>query len=120
MSYGFKYTRKDYGPIASGIGNKETKELFNYISKETRLENIFIFSKPRVLALYTGRSASVYHCTSDDRGLRNYFDKIGADYVIVGRVFDRDMKYLKPFIERHKQSFEEVYSNQDFTVYRIR
>ena len=71
------------------------------------------------MALYTDRSASVYHCPEDDRELWDYFYKIGANYVIAGEPFEQDRIYLKPFLKRHSDNLQEVYNNRDFNVYRI-
>jgi hypothetical protein len=119
ISYAGKYSKMDYGAISEGIAKKETIELFEYIRNNTQKKDIFIFYKPRVLALYTDRSASVYHCPEDDRELWDYFYKIGANYVIAGEPFEQDRIYLKPFLKRHSGNLQEVYNNRDFNVYRI-
>jgi hypothetical protein len=120
VSYATKYTTLDYGCIREGIGKKETVELFDYIKKNTQKADIFIFQKPRALALYTGRKASVYHCPEDYRDLWRYFWDIKASYVIVGEPFDTDRAYLSLFVERYRNNLEEIYSNQDFKVYKIK
>ena len=51
FSYIGKYTKLDYGPIDNGATKKEAVELFDYIKDKTGKEAIFIFRKPRVLAL---------------------------------------------------------------------
>jgi len=120
VSYIGKYTTLDYGYIREGIGKKETKELFDYIRNNTQKNDIFIFQKPRALALYTGRNASVYHCPSDYRELCKYFKGIKASYLIAGEPFDADRTYLRLFVERYRNYLEIVYSNQDFKVYKIK
>ena len=120
VSYATKYTTLDYGCIREGIGKKETTELFDYIKKNTQKSDIFIFQKPRALALYTGRKASIYHCPKDYRDLWKYFKDIKASYIIAGEPFDTDRAYLGLFVERYRNNLEETYSNQDFKVYRIK
>ena len=122
-SYIGKYAAVGFGPIVEGIGKRETIALFDYIRKKTDQKDIFVFQKPRALALYTNRSASVYHQVKEDTELLSYFKDIHATYVIVGRIFndeDDDRHFLIPFVERHPEHFEEVYLNSDFTVYKIR
>jgi len=119
VSYGGKYLKTDYGPIAEGVGKRESIELFDYIKENTAKEDIFIFRKPRVLALFAGRRTSAYHLPQDDKELWGYFREINAAYIIIGRPFLEDWKYLRFFVEKYKNSLQEVYSNADFIVYKI-
>ena len=116
FSYAGKYSRLDYGPIVEGIDKKETIDLFNYIKKNTNIKDVFIFLKPRVLALYTNRCASVYHWPRDKKHLFKYFDKISADYLIARKFYEGD---LHSFVNKYRDNFKLVYSNPDFYVYKI-
>jgi len=122
ISYAGKYTKMDYGPM-EGVSKKESVELFDYIKENTEETDVFIFRRPRILSLFTERSASVYHRPHDDEELWNYFHKIGATYLIVGPKGTvgpgGGPAFLHLFVERHREAFEEVYSNSDFKVYRI-
>ncbi|MBU1147664.1 MAG: hypothetical protein KKD11_04860 [Candidatus Omnitrophica bacterium] len=124
LSYISKYTKIDYGPIKSGVAKKESVQLFNYIKDNTEKEAVFIFQKPRVLALYTGRKASAYHCPRDYKELWDYLSGINANYIILARPLykgvDKDGSYIRLFLEKYKESFQEVYSNPDFKVYQIK
>lgn len=119
VSYIVKYTRLDYGPIKEGVEKKETQELFGYIKTNTGDRDIFIFQKPRVLGLYTNRYASIYHSPVDYNDLWQYLYQIKATYVIVGKPFDRDRTYLYDFVRKYRSRFKQVFSNQDFALYRI-
>jgi hypothetical protein len=119
VSYAGRYSAIDFGPIREGVGKKETLELFDFIKQNTKKEDIFIFEKPRVLTFFTGRSAPVYHRPRSDEDLWNYFHKIKATYIVVGQLFERDQRILRPFIEKSIKHFQKVYSNSDFDVYRI-
>jgi len=124
VSYIAKYTTMDFGPIREGVSNIETIKLFNFIKENTNPDDVFIYKRPRILALYTGRKASAYHRPKDDRALLDYFYRIKARYAIVGKPFENgegiDKDYLNLFISAHKDNFEEIYSNNDFKVYRIK
>ena len=117
VSYVGKYSKTDFGPINEGIGKKETIELFDYIKRNTDKDDIFIFLKPRVLALFTGRSASVYHWPQDKQELLKYFSKIEATHLILRQAYE---PYLRLFVEEYKHNFELVYTNSEFKVYRIK
>lgn len=117
-SYLAKYTQMDFGPIKEGILKRETVELFEYIKAETSKEDVFVFWKPRVLSLFTGRPASCYHETERDEDLRTYFKRIGARYIIESLYWDEP--YFRNYIRRSLQNLELVYHNSDFRVFKIR
>ena len=131
LSYSSKYTTLDFGPIREGMQRKESKELFQYLRAHTHPDDIFIFRKPRALALLTDRRTAVYPRPSDnsstwDGSAWNYFHDIHARYFIVGatawarnRVLIKDISWERQFVARYKECFEEVFSNTDFTVYKI-
>lgn len=120
ISYAGKYSRQDFGPISGGVNKKETIELFNHIQRNTEPGDIFVFRKPRVITLYTGRSAAVYHQMEpeSDSHLWTYFQSIGASYLVVSPEIDK--AYWPSFIKRHRERLDEVFSNGDFKIYKIR
>lgn len=119
ISYVGKYARIDYGPLDYGVDKKETVELFDYIRESTRDEDVFVFQKPRILALYTGRKASSYYFPEDSEELWDYMHKIGAGYIITAKPLDENHAYLSSFITRYKTRLQELYHNPDFTIYKI-
>ncbi len=121
--YAGKYTKVNYGSIAVGIGSSETTEFFDYIRTNTEENDVIIFTKPRALALFTGRRSSFYpshvQAYSD---WWEYFQKIRANYVVIGPngVEEYEQSQLTKFAKVYKDSLEEVYSNSGFKVYRIK
>ena len=84
---------------------------------------MIVFRKPRALALYTGRRASVYHVTGDNE-LWAYLRQIQATHIVVstgpfGEPPD-DASFLGPFVSRHSQKLDQVYTNHRFNVYRVK
>lgn len=117
FSYTGKYMKTDFGPLKEGIGKKTSKELFAYIKKHTNKNAVFIFLKPRVLSLFTSRSASVYYRPSDGKDLLMYFKRIGVSYVVVRPAYE---KALDLFIRKYQENFKLVYTNPDFKMYCFR
>ncbi|MCP4401614.1 MAG: hypothetical protein GY801_30480 [bacterium] len=116
VSYAGQYSKVDYGPISEGMAKKETVELFKFIKSHTDKDDVVFFRKPRVLTLFTGRKASYSHESQTDEELWNYFRKIEAEYLIIGTL---DTPRIFSFVERHRGTFELVYANPDFYVYKI-
>lgn len=127
-SYAAAATTLRRGPLAEGVARAESVELFDYVRGHTSPDDVIVFVKPRAMALFTRRSASVYHQPPDDGELWDYFQKIHARYVAV---LERDeamqyaeseevLAYLRGFVERNRDRLERVWGNADFTAYRIR
>jgi hypothetical protein len=115
-SYVGAYSRTDFGPIREGIGNPETGALFRFLGSNTTESDVFIFSKPRVLSLFTGRSASVYPLDRNDLVLWKYCRSIRATYLVTSPIDD---PAFPQFISRYHGDLKSVFSNADFGVYRI-
>lgn len=120
LVYFARFTRADFGPLRQGMADPETVALFEHIQQHTPTDTIFIFQKPRALALYTQRSASAYDEDADDAALWRYFQEVNATYVVVAREFKDDVAVLAPFVARQTQGLTLEYSNADFRVYQIR
>jgi hypothetical protein len=118
LSYVGRYTQMEYGRFMSGIAKPETIEFFDFVKQNTRENDVLIFRKPRVLALCTGRRASVYHQPYDPVLLWHYFRRINATYIVAGP-FHSDNAFLVPFLSNYGKYVKEVFSNGDFVVYRI-
>ncbi|MFQ5561010.1 MAG: hypothetical protein ACE5FU_10570, partial [Nitrospinota bacterium] len=125
LNYAGRYAKADYVFLREGVEKKESIELFNFVKEQTHKNDIIIFQKPRVLALYTGRSASAFLPPEKNEDLLNYdknrmkyLEKINATYVIAGRVLGGEHTFSEPFINRQKDLFVSVFSNADFSVYK--
>ena len=117
IAYIGKYATLEYGSISEGIAKKETVELFEFVKQHTKEDDVLIFWKPRVLALFTGRRVSVYPQSPDDADFWEYLRHIQATYLLVS--FE-DPPFLFHLVENYHDRFDSVYSNPDFTVYKIR
>jgi hypothetical protein len=115
-SYWGKYSKLDFGPLKGGVERKESIELFNFIKRNTRESDVMVFLKPRVLALYTGRRASVYHWPRDAKDLLKYFHSIGATHLIIRHI---EPAFMKAFIKKYQHVFRLIYRNKEFEAYSI-
>jgi hypothetical protein len=113
------YRRMEFGPIHENIGLPEFSELCNIVRDRTRPEDVFIYYRPRALALYTGRSAATYDYLGTDSELWQWSREIHASYLITTTAFDNDGGFLRRFAENHPSSLELAYHNAKFSLYRI-
>lgn len=125
VSYLGCYSRLDIGPVREGVSTPEAGSLFGWIQTQTDRDAVFLFQKPKALALYTRRSALAHHRPADEAHLWRFLRSTGVTHVIVCPsssypAFQSSRRMLAPFIERYGERFEEVYANAAFRVYRLR
>lgn len=115
LSYAGKYTTENYGPDRSGPEGADAQGLFAYIEEHTGEEDVFLFFKPRVLSLYTGRAAAGWSNALEHEGLWAFAERIGADYLVTNEG-DED---VGDFVRRNRSRFSDVYSNAGFRLLHI-
>ncbi len=118
-SYVGLYTRMEFGTLREGISKPESVALFNYIRDHTSREDVFLFQKPRALALFTDRKASAIQTAASDQELWDYVGQIQATYLIASPLFADSYRRLQEFVQHYPDRWQQVYANQDFAVYRI-
>jgi hypothetical protein len=117
-----RYSTLQFGPLPEGIAKRESRELFEFITAGTDPGDVLVFSRPRALALLTGRRVSGGYSPADPCGLWAYMREIGASYVITGPEkdpFNGDAVYLQQFVSRFSNDLRRVMVNRDLAVYRI-
>src|SRR5947207_2055732 len=117
LSYGAEFHRLDFGPFKEGISNKEAQALFSFIKSNTTPKDIFIFRRPRALALFTERSAAVYPLPENDANYCRYFQTIGATYLIEAPALDDPG--FDVFLKSENLVKQPVFSNADFAVFPL-
>lgn len=120
-SYAARYTTLDFGPYREGIRTPTARALFDYVRKNTSPEDVFLFRKPRALALMTERSAACWDLAQPDEAQWRFINSIKGSYLIAGpeRFSPDDDEYIRRFVDRNRDRLEKRYENSEFTVYRI-
>ncbi len=125
--YAARYSTLEFGPLNVGVTRPETVALLDFVRTRTEPKDVFVFGKPRLLALFTGRPSAFYYGNNTDPQLWNYLRQVDARYLIVAKpdALAQEMDYEQPrllagFVSRHPQQLSVVYSNADFDVYAIR
>jgi hypothetical protein len=122
VSYAGRYSTLQFGPLPEGIAKRESRELFEFVMAGTDPGDVLVFSRPRALALLTGRRVSGGYSPADPCGLWEYMREIGASYVITGPEgdpFNGDAVYLRRFVSQFRDDLRRVMANRDLAVYRI-
>ncbi len=117
-SYAGRYSRLDFGPIREGPCTPDAEALFDFARTHTTADDLFLFSKPKAFALFTGRRAAA-HDAPDDAAMWDYVREAGVTHVVVCRGFRASASVLGELVDRRRDAFTEVYRNDQFTVYRL-
>jgi Dolichyl-phosphate-mannose-protein mannosyltransferase len=100
-----QYNMKDH--IMPGPCQKDSVELFNYISLNTNKDSIIIFNRPRVMTLYTDRKSARI----------GNFGKImesGADYIACRQNSQVDLE-----IQKNGREANKIFVNNAFNFYQL-
>ncbi len=124
LSYAGKYSKMDYGPL-NGVEDAQARALFDFVGSKTKPNDRFIFRRPRALALFAGRSSATYYWMNSDQDVWKNFCDVRATHIIAGFLDNvtppvgAPPGFLTDFVKEHSEDLREVYSNPNFTVYRI-
>jgi len=118
--YAACFSRIPAGPIRSGLGDPIFLQVCRYINSQTPPGSVFVFAKPRLLALATRHQAAAYHQPPTDGELWNYFRTIGVRYVLVNREFEDDRAFLEPLLLRRPSAVQPIYGQGTFELYQLR
>lgn len=93
-------------------------EAFNNIKEVTNKDAVFLFAKPRVLALYSER-----HCLGDDfdandKEISEMITKFEVNYILVHNEKSGDA--LKDFVINQKDVIAHIWSNKEFDLYEVK
>lgn len=114
LIYAGKYATEDFGPVRNGITDGETIDLFDYVRAHSDQKDVLVFFKPRALALYTGRRASIYPRAGGDEEIWSYFDRIQATHFISG---GDDPAWWAEFLDRNASRLTLLHANARFRLY---
>jgi hypothetical protein len=112
------YTRHETIYEAQRIENPASQRLFQVIRTATPDSAVMIFKKPRALALYTGRRATLYGL-SQTHDPWKFVDKIGATHFISVRSSAQDSLFLDALRHQRSNAVREVFVNDQFGVYEL-
>jgi hypothetical protein len=99
---------------SEGPYKKTSVEMFNYIRNNSSKNEIIAFLKPRAMLLYTGRNCIV------PLSYEECIDR-EVDYFVYYKNAINSIEQLTwESIQSHKDSFLEVFRNDDFIVFKVK
>ncbi len=120
MSYYYEYKNIFPRPV-SAMEMPSTQELFSYIIRETREDDVFVFFKPRVLALFTNRKSLALAIPGSEMDPLYRMKKNGVSWIVVRKDYDQEYQAEQfQMISRNPDFFQSKFENDDFLVYQFR
>jgi len=120
IGYSAQYAALDWGPIRESFLDDDFLQVADFVRSHTSESDVFLFRKPRVLPLLTGRRAATY---AMQPGLGEFVRGLHPDYLVAvnapAGIFASDADYLWPFIKAHAQSLQLAYRNSTYSIYRV-
>ena len=115
-AYGVGYAHLEFDRTSEGPLSPDALATYEHIRQHTAPDAVIVFRRPRVLALYTGRSSAIYH-QAGDAELFAYFHDIGAGYVLEGG--HQPGSPMRALAERHRERFRLVFKRDEYELYRF-
>ncbi|MEN8224152.1 MAG: hypothetical protein ABFS05_02230 [Bacteroidota bacterium] len=104
--------------VIPGPQEQSSIEAFEYIENNTASDDVIVFAKPRVLALYTERFSMANHKESGAKEINEFISQYGVNYVLIHH--DISDEAIKDFVLRYDMRCEQAWDNEKFVLYRMR
>ena len=105
----------------SNIEKKETQELFELIRAETNSDDVILFFKPRVMALFTQRKSVAMMIPPPNSDTLSRMNELDVSVVVRNRNQEYGIQpELDQFISSHPENFRLLFENLEFQVFRVR
>lgn len=118
VTYASSFAVADFGPIPAGVTSPAAVRFFRFVDAQTPAHAVFVFYRPRALALFTGRSASVFEPAGTPAQNWRYFESIQAGYLALAPQ-DRGRAVMQRVVSAYRKNLIEVYRADSFRIYRI-
>ncbi len=101
----------------AGPQEEASVEAFEYIRNNTDENDLIVFVKPRVLALYTGRKCLANNKESDPKSIAELIFSYDVDYVLTHT--DISDAAIHDFIRKQDYICSYEWSNDKFVLYKV-
>ncbi|MDD5570748.1 MAG: glycosyltransferase family 39 protein [Bacteroidales bacterium] len=107
---------KNQNEVREGPQEIYSQDVFNYIINNTSPNALFVFAKPRALALYTRRKSMIIGETQNLSKIDRKFKEVGVNYFLIST--ENEDKKLETYLEKNKKDVKIVWQNQKFKLYK--
>lgn len=115
-----RYAHTDLGQELRAANSQPAGALYDYIRRHTERDAVFVFSRPRVLALFTRRASVTYRDAMNpmppDPQMFELMNQTQASYLLDAGLADHEQ--VAAFVARHPERLRLVYHHGPFKLYR--
>ena len=116
--FGFYYFTANYpNEVQYGVQEKDAVDVFNYIKTETPEDAVIMASKPRAFCLFTKRKGIVFPEHKANQLNQNIKD-YKVSYIVLSSTELNNSISVE--MNKNPEKFNPVYTNPNFTVYKIK
>jgi len=122
LTYVGKYQQiaSHFGLYSHGPFSDEAQAVFHYIRRNTQESAIFLFHKPRVLALLTGRKARQHSLSFRPSEVWQFAQNIKADYLLVDKFNVANNRInIAAFVQASSHKLRMIFEDNQFTLYEL-
>ena len=103
-------------PYPDGLSSPNVQEFLEFVTSRTDARARLIATRPRTIAMVTGRAVAGWPRDVDARILFEHIREVGATHLVIDRWTSRDAP-IEQLIGQPDFTFERVFSNERFTVF---
>ncbi len=107
-------------PHPSSVSTPEVRELLTFLESQTPQDARVVVSRPRTIAMFTGRAAAGWPRDLDEHTLGVHIRDAGATHLVVDRSAPQGADLEKHVIGQAHFRFERLFSNGRFVVFALR
>ena len=107
-------------PHTGGVSTVEVRELLDFLAGPAGEHARVVVSRPRTIALFTGRAAAGWPRDPDDRTLAAHIQEVGATHLVIDRSSPQGAAIQSRVLGISHSTFEQRFSNGRFTVFAVR
>jgi 4-amino-4-deoxy-L-arabinose transferase-like glycosyltransferase len=107
-------------PHTGGVSTVEVRELLEFLASHAGEHARVVVSRPRTIALFTGRSAAGWPRDPDDPTLAAHIQEVGATHLVIDRSSPQGAGFETRVSGTWFSTFERRFSNKRFTVFAVR
>ena len=112
------HNRMSRHEIPFGVQSNEANETFQFIRKNSPEDAVVMCTKPRAFCLFTDRNGVVFPDAEFKDQMLNLIKRENVFYVVTGR-FDY-YGYIKEEINANPEMFQQMLSNDLYTIYQVK
>jgi 4-amino-4-deoxy-L-arabinose transferase-like glycosyltransferase len=107
-------------PHPDSVSTIEVRELLDFLAGRAGEGARVVVSRPRMIALFTGRAAAGWPRNPDERTLAAHIKQVGATHLVIDRSSPQGAAFETRVLDLPDSTLERRFSNRRFTVFAVR